>query len=435
MPSSRLSCLLAIALLMFAAACKKDGQHGDSGTPVANAVTPSTFHPGDTLTIRGNYLGIDPTKIQVTLNDTITLSIIKAADSVVTVVLPPAAEFAFWGSRPFKVTFTLNGTAIYTATFTITVSEPEPKGWFTVATLPGLNTLLALASIEIMFPTDSIGYYLSYDGLRKTRDGGETWQTTPGSLTYVPSVISVLDTSHLWYGTLDFRIFTSNDGGSSWQDHPLPAYLVAGGGIYLSSPTTGKIVDANGRIYNVAGSFDTTSGMLPEHTSPYAFFGNYGGGLSVYTGFSAIDDNNLMMGGAGGNYGGASVTVKTNGVYDDYPVAVTTWPLTKVLLVNTTLGFAIDTKNNLLKYTGNRTWGLLPQTATAVYFVNATTGYIADDKRIYLTQDGGESWNPVFNLSTGDHVYNITGHNGKVWAIGNHQGSGGAVGFIYKYNP
>jgi len=424
--------LFLLPLVLLIHACTKDGQHANSGTPVANAVTPFTVHPGDTLTIQGNYLGTDPTKIQVTLNDTIKLSIIKAADSVVTVVLPP--RFAFWGSRQFKVTFTLNGTVIYTATFSITVTEPEPKGWFTVATFPVTNAFGTVPD-EIIFPTDSIGFYHTYDGLRKTRDGGETWQTTPSNLTYVPTFVSAPDTSHLWYGTLDFRIFTTNDGGSSWQDHPLPAYLVAGGGIYMSSPTTGKIVDANGRIYNVAGSFDTTSGIVLEHTSPYAFFGTHGGGLSVYTSFSAIDDDNLMMGGAGGNYGGASVTVKMNGVYDDYTVAVTTWPLTKVLLVNNTLGFAIDTKNNLLKYTGNRTWGVLPQTATAVYFVNATTGYIADARSIYLTQDGGQSWNPVFNLQSGDIVFNFAAHDGKVWAIGNNQGSAGTVGFIYKYNP
>jgi|GEM_PF-7088627 hypothetical protein len=427
MPFRSLSLFLTLILLIFAA-CKKD----EHRVPVANFVTPTLVHPGDTLTIHGSHLGTDPTKVQINLNENTPLPVIKAADSIIRVLLPSADHFDFWGPRGFTVTFDIS-SAGYSVTFNITMAMPEPTGWFTVSTLPGLSTVFP---IEINFPTDSIGYYHSYNGLLKTRDGGETWQSISSPLNYSPNVVGVFDTSHLWYGVGDFRLYTTNDGGRSWQYDPLPAYLVASGGIYMSSPTTGKIVDANGRIYNVSGSFDTTSGMALEHTSPYAQFGTFGGGLDVYFSFSAIDKDNLMAGGGGSEYYGlAAITVKTNGVYDDYTLTATQWPLIKVLLVNNNLGFAIDTKNELLRYTGSRTWGMLPQKATAVYFANATTGYIADDKSIYLTRDGGLSWNPVFTLRPGDSVFTITGLHGKVWAIGNNNSGGAPVGFIYKYNP
>jgi hypothetical protein len=206
-------------------------------------------------------------------------------------------------------------------------------------------------------------------------------------------------------------------------------------GMYLSGPATGKVALQNGKIYSINGSFDSTSGITLEFTSSYA------GAGYVWNEYSAVDANDAMAVGQVWDPGGVPnttaplVTVKTNGTYDEYimPSAVTTAPLAEVQLVNNALGYAFDTNGTLLKYTGNRNWTALSQKATAFWFAGVDTGYAVYNGAIYQTANGGQNWSSVFTLQPGDVIYNFTGRDGMVWAIGNNTQNN--TGIIYKYNP
>jgi hypothetical protein len=93
----------------------------------------------------------------------------------------------------------------------------------------------------------------------------------------------------------------------------------------------------------------------------------------------------------------------------------------------------LDDHYHILKYTGNRNWAALSQTATAVYFLDANNGYSSSGQEIYQTSNGGQSWTPVFNLQQHQVLYNFAAHNGHVWGIGSDTVAG--KGFVVKYNP
>jgi photosystem II stability/assembly factor-like uncharacterized protein len=421
------------AILSLFTACKKSSAPPPSTPPPPTVTNPSvtsllsaSLHPGDTVTILGKNLGTTIADLNISLNDSISLTLYQAKDSIVTVILPGASRFPYYGSRSFLLDFTLTGSPAYSDSLTVSVTVPEPKGWFKVYANSKAYSDFALQHVSIDFPTDSEGYLFTSDMTLKTRDGGDSWQQTGDSLVSSPTCMYVLDSSHLWYGGLFGNIISSSDAGNSWSGYAaLNFQTTVLDGLYMSSPTSGQYVNGYGQIYSIAGSPGATTATLEYQSQNY---GGFGGHQDVWTSLSNIDQNNLLIGGA------FAVTVKTNGVYDEYslPSSLTTAQIEQVQLVSSSLGFALDYSGNLFQYTGNRNWSSLNKQGTAFWFASVTTGYFADATNIYQTADGGQTWNPVFTLQSGDVVYAFAAHNGKVWAIGN---NGTTAGFIYKYNP
>ncbi len=309
----------------------------------------------------------------------------------------------------------------------VSVTVPEPKGWFKVYTsTTTFNTYNFQPPLGINFPSDSIGYLFASNATMKTRDGGDSWQQTGDTLVSSPTCMYVLDTSPLWYGGLFGNIISSSDAGNSWSGYAALNFQTTFlDGLYMSSPTSGKYVNGFGQIYNVTGSPGATTATLEYQSQNY---GGFGGHQAIYLSLSSIDQNNLLVAGA------FAVTVKTNGVYDEYslPSNLFTAQIVQVQLVTSNIGYAFDYNGNLFQYTGNRNWSSLNKQGTAFWFTSATIGYIADSQNIYQTNDGGQTWTPVIALTSGDVVYAFAAHNGKVWAIGS---NGTTTGFIYKYNP
>lgn len=429
-------CAHVLFSFLFFIACKKTSTPPAStpppptpptiASPSVTALLSATLHPGDTVTILGKNLGIIIAHLNISLNDSIPLTVYQAKDSIVTAVLPGASRFPYYGSRSFQLDFKLADSTTYFDTLTISVAVPEPTGWFKVyASITTFNTY-TFQPVGINFPSDSIGYLFTANMTLKTRDGGDSWQQTGDSLVSSPTCMYVLDSSHLWYGGLFGNIISSSDAGNSWSGYAALNYQTNDlDGLYMSSPTSGKYVNGFGQIYSITGSPGATTATLEYQSQNY---GGIGGNEVVYPSFSSIDQNNLLIGGA------FTFTVKTNGVYDEYslPSNVFTAQIVKVQLVSSTLGYAFDYNGNLFQYTGNRNWSSLNKQGTAFWFTSATTGYIADSQNIYQTNDGGQTWTPVFALQSGDVVYAFAAHNGKVWAIGS---NGTTTGFIYKYNP
>jgi len=421
-------------------ACKKNEpiKPPADPNPKVNSFSSLSPHANDTLLIYGLHLGTDPSKLKIRLNDSITLSVYQCKDSVVSVILPAASQFNYYGSRPAQLSVQINGSIPYSNTFTISIISPEPKGWFDIYRQSGIFKYFNSPSINISiaFPSDSIGYLHYKDGMLKTTDGGATWKQ-PASYHYGNALcLSVLDSVHVWSGDIGF-INTTSDGGNTWQNYRMPSGLndlITGQ--YMATPTTGYVVGAQGRIFRISGSnFDTTSEIKLEYQSKWYLSANIWGSLSV------VDMDNLMI------VGGASditvfpsvyrplIACKTNGVYDEYllPASVTTAGIVEIQMIYNALGFAVDGNNNLLKYTGNRTWTVLPQKANAAWFTSESNGYAAYNEKIYQTTDGGQSWTSVYTLHSGDVVINFATHNGKVWAMGNNTTSN--TNFIVKYNP
>ena len=435
----RTSAAAVLAILLLLVACKKNEQTPTT-TPPATTITSLSsqiLNAGDPLLLRGIALGTDASIVAIQL-DTIVLKVDRCQDSLVAVTLPPASQLHYYGSRTLTLSVTINGKTRYTNTYNLTVKCPEPKGWFDLYRGNGVLNYVGFESacISLAFADDTIGYMHYKDNLLKTTDGGLSWQH-PDFHYGNALCMSVFDTATVWSGDLGFVNIT-RDGARSWTNHRLPAGLndlIIGQ--YMTGATTGLIAGAAGRIYRVAGaSFDTTSEFTQDYQSKWA------GSSLVWGSLSAVDADNLLLGGVGTDKTvfpavyRPLVAVKTNGVYDEYllPSGVTAATgLTQVQMIYNALGFAVTSDNDLLKYTGNRTWTVLPQKATAALFTDELTGYAAYNEKIYRSTDGGQTWSPVWSLRSGDAVINFTTRNGRLWAIGNNQTPGGW--FIEKYNP
>jgi hypothetical protein len=413
------------ACSVFIAACKKSSTPPSTSTPPVGpsvtALLSASLQPGDTVTILGKGLGTTTANLAISLNDTIALTVYQAKDSIVTAILPAAGHFPYFGSRSFRLDLTLTGSPVYSDSLSVNVFVSEPKGWFKVyGNTTGYFTNPA-NPIGILFPSDSIGYIFGYPYFLKSVDGGETWQHPNGQPIDYPTCLYAFDSVNLWYGSAVNVLYSSTDGANSWQSHTLPAALSNIVALYMSSPTSGRVASGYGEVYNIAGSFDTTT-ITAQYQSPYV-----GTHLDVWLGWSCLDQNNFLGGGSGG-----IITAETNGVYDEYtlppPIDST---VVQVQMINNSLGYALDWKNNLLLYSGNRNWSSLHKKGTAFWFTSATNGYIADSQDIYQTTDGGQTWTPVFTLTPSDVVFSFAAKNGKIWALG----SNGLLGFIYKYNP
>lgn len=431
-----------IALVLMATGCSKKDSSAPTpppaqpANPKVNSVSAASANAGDTLVLYGQALGTDTTKLKLSLNDTLSLRVYQVKDSVAYFILPTATRLAYIGSRNYTLYIT---DSSYTVNFPLAVVCPQPHGWFfAYSSQTEFQAFVNFyTNISIAFANDTIGYAHGYNYLVKTRDGGLTWNMVTTNSAYgSPFDMAVIDTANVWIGTFG-GLLTSTNGAVSFNAPPLPsgvADIISG--IYATSPTTGEIAGAHGEVYDIKGSFDTTSGITPEFKSAHN-----DGSSDIWAYFTALDANNAMA--VGRVYDGSVVpgvnrpfvSVKTNGVYDEYTISptVTTYGLSQVQLLSNSLGFALDNNYDLLKYTGNRTWSMLSQKANGYWFANADTGYAAYNGAILQTVDGGQTWNSVFTLAAGDYILNFTGYNGKIWAIGENTNTN--TGIIYKYNP
>ena len=192
------------------------------------------------------------------------------------------------------------------------------------------------------------------------------------------------------------------------------------------------IAGTHGELYFISGTgFDTTTNFSLDFKSQF-----WNGSADFWADFSAVDNNNLMAVGYDPyNNFAPLVTIKTNGTYDEYylPAAVTTKSLYKVQMISSTLAFALDGNNNLLKYSGSKNWSLVGQKAYSLYFTSTTNGYIDYQGEIYQTTDGGQSWNGIFAHDPGEVVISFVQRGEAIWAVGGN--STAKYSFIYKYNP
>jgi len=84
-----------------------------------------------------------------------------------------------------------------------------------VGGLPTKQPVAAFASDPTAKP---VMYAALPDGLWKSRDAGKTWQqlaNPPGGITAL--AVHPATTDLVFAGTKDGRIFTTSDGGTSWQ--------------------------------------------------------------------------------------------------------------------------------------------------------------------------------------------------------------------------
>jgi len=430
-----------IMLLSVINACSKSS----TGTPATGSKDPNpkvnplsvlSYHAGDTVLLTGQNLGTDPSKLKVQLNDTLTLTVYQAKDSLVSVILPVASRLNYYGVHSFELEFILNGSMYYTNTFNLTIGCPEPKGWFVQAAMDHFRN--DVGQLNIYFPSDSIGYLHTTSIIAKTRDGGNTWGSLGDSRYGSPITVAVSDTANIWsLGIGNYLGYTTN-GGDLWGGTTLPAALTNDiiRSAYMAGPTSGLLITSRGQAYKISGGFDTTQNILAEYRTQYAVRNT-----NSWNDLSAMDVDNALIGGQTQDttvFPAAQrslIVTKNNGNYDEYllPASVSTSGIRVVQLVDYSLGYAIDGTSSLLKYTGNRTWTVLSQKADAMYFTSPSEGIVAYDGKIWQTTDGGQAWNAVFNLPSGDVVSDFTVHNGKIWGMGNNTSTN--AGFIIKYNP
>jgi hypothetical protein len=427
-------------LLTFAnTACKKDTPNSGNGnssrdttTTGVNALIPANPYSGDTVKITGRHLGTDVSQFQVSLTDTLPLQVYQAKDSFVTVILPSAARLGYFGTRVYYMKFNRTSPAFSTV-IEIHITARQPRGWFQLYRSPAWlagSFYLPLYHPFLLF-NDSVGLLHGSGVFQKTMDGGATWTTVSNSLPFSASYIAATDVNTLWVGD---PFTTSSDGGKTFTPQTVPAMLGSDffAAIDMTSPTTGRIAGMHGELYLISGTgFDTATNFSLDYKSKY-----WDGGTVHWVAFSAIDNNNLMAVGYDPHDNFSPlVTIKTNGVYDEYslPTAITTKGLHTVQLVNNNLAYVLDNDNNLLKYTGYKNWSLLAQKANCVYFTNATNGYIDYQGEIFQTSDGGQTWTGIFAHGPQEAIVSFVQRNGMIWAVGANYTANYIC--IYKYNP
>ncbi|HDR00362.1 MAG TPA: T9SS type A sorting domain-containing protein, partial [candidate division WOR-3 bacterium] len=203
------------------------------------------------------------------------------------------------------------------------------------------ESLLFVSEDSIWWWADPVRFYTGARRIRRSTDGGQTWQTVDSvqleSVHYRwgASRLFFLDSLHGWHpgDHVPGNAVRTTDGGESWL--PMPVITGPVGGLCFASPDSGWLTDGRGAIWATTNGGDS---WLEQSSVPFA------------RGIHMIDSR---RGWAAGNDGLLST--------DD----------------------------------GGQTWQLLPvaDSLEAVHFAGSQHGVAVGRRaRIIRTTDGGENW-------------------------------------------
>jgi hypothetical protein len=206
-------------------------------------------------------------------------------------------------------------------------------------------------------------------------------------------------------------------------------------GVYTYLPFRGYILNQEGRVYKVSGSFSPKDISL-EYTSSYHTDASSSSDVKFHH-ISALDSLNMVMAGSSGTYPNTKLVLihKKNGTYAEYDLTTQLeYGLANIQLTDPNTVYILDGNYNIYKFTSGTQLTRLPIQAYSFCFVNSQVGYAAFKDRIYKTTDGGQTWNTDFVLRTDDYISAMYTKDQKVWAIGRANG-GSASGFAIRYDP
>ncbi len=261
---------------------------------------------------------------------------------------------------------------------------------------------------DVSFVNENTGFVVTWKGLHRTTDGGNSWQNRDTTANYPH--IKFLDENTGFFASTNVFAKTTN-GGLNWSAQHYPGYNFS-------------IINAfDANLYYVYGFDGQHQFQILAKTSDGGANWNYGWFPPGFQNSMVFLNKDIGYAtGTNGTFkttdGGASWLPKTNQTFH------------KLFFINENTGwsyFNIGSTGKIYKTTdGGITWQIkysnnlvLP---TAIQFANSLTGwftaYIDGEGLIMKTTDGGESWNINSSFETAelDAISFINANTG--WAVG-----------------
>jgi hypothetical protein len=437
---SILGCLLILIILFSCSKSKDTDPVNTPNNPFITSYSPSSPTTGDKLTITGKFLGTDISVVSVKI-DSVSLVIQSVNDSTIVVYIP--ANLLTSGQKSYTLSVYINGRLSNTLTISVAFAV---HGWRYVS--PSLDILngLPLQQVRNIAFSDYNRGMISGPGIvASSLDGGTNWGGVFNGGNTLGYALSVANEDHIWMEHDRFDIMYRN------QHDPI-FYLFSSAhldtissipyfqgksitGLYTYLPFRGYILNQEGRVYKVNGSFSPKDISL-EYTSSYHTEATSSSDIRFYD-ISALDSMNMVMAGWPGTYPNTKLVLihKKNGVYTEYDLSTKLqYSFARIQLTDPNTVYILDGFYNMYRFTNGTQLTTLPIQAYSFCFVNSQVGYAAYKDRIYKTTDGGQSWNTDFVLRTDDYISAMYTKDQKVWAIGRANG-GSALGFAIRYDP
>ena len=437
---SLIGCLLLLVVMVSCSKSKDVDPVNTPQNPVVTSYSPSNPTTGDQLTISGHFFGKDLSAVTVKLDST-TLVIQSVNDSTVVVFIPASRLSS--GQRTYTLSLYINGRVSNTLTIGVAFAV---HGWRYVSpSLDILNRLPLEQVRKIAFSDPNRGMITGTGIVASSVDGGTNWGGVFNGGSTLGIAMSVANEDHMWLEQDRFDLIYRD------QHDPIfylfnKAYLDtittvpyfqgrAITGAYTYKPFRGYLLNQEGRVYKVNGSFRPQDISL-EYTSSYHTTASSSSDVRFYS-ISALDSMNMVMAGWPSVYPNTKLVLihKKNGVYSEYDLSFQLqYSIADVQLTDPNTVYILDGFYNLFKFTNGTQLVKLPVQAYSICFTSTQVGYAAAKDRIYKTTDGGQTWNTDFILRTEDYISAMCTLNGTVWAIGRSNGGSGN-GFAIRYDP
>lgn len=429
---------LICLLLLLGLACKKNKDANHQGqeplTPLVtsyNVVETATSQYG--LYISGKNFGSNKEAVVVTLDSlSVTVSIVN--DSALVVQIP--AGLITSSKTLYQLVVSVSGRKSNPITADISIGF---HGWRYVGSVASM--LMGSSMVRSMAFSDMNRGVITGRGLfSMTLNGGIYYSGPFSDGSTLGYAISVYDEDNIWLEANRYDIAYRN------QHDPIFYYFNSAHldtittvpgfkgkcitGLYMIKPFRGYILNQEGRIYKVNGSFSPGAISLEYQSSNYAPASDVND-IRFYN-ISALDSNNMVVCGWPGVAPNKKhiLIQKKAGVYTEYDLtSKLSHNIYHIQITDPSTVYFSDGFYGLFKLNNGTQFTTLPIAATAFCFADSNTGYACgSDSKIYKTIDGGQNWSVVFVLRYGETLTAMHIKDQRVWGIGN---SGGSI----RYDP